>query len=175
MDPNNTQNNPTAADLAERERTLAADRAALDEEKREMAAQKAGRRKQAAVDFADKMASEGRILPREQKAVTGILTLLSDADANTVEFAEGDGEATDVPADQAFRSILSGLPARVDLSERTGGPLPDPSGGAKRFKAPQGYDVDQNSMAIHNKVMDLCERENIGYDEALTRVTNSGS
>ena len=174
-DPTNNPPNPSVADLAERERALVADRAALDEEKRRLAAQKAERRTQAAVDFAEKMASEGRILPREQKAVTGILTLLSDADANTVEFAEGDGEATDVPADEAFRSILSALPTRVDFSERAGGPLPDPAGASKTFKAPPGYDVDQNSLAVHNKVMDLCERENIDYDTALTQVTRSAA
>ena len=172
------RNNPPA-DLAEREQAAATREAELAERERKLNERESARRQRAAVEFAENLASEGRILPREQKAVSGILTLLDQVDENTVEFAEEGEDASaatsQVPAAKAFRSILSGLSKRVDFSERSGGLPPNPSPGTGQFNAPRDYDVDQNSLTTHKKVMDLCERENIGYDEALTRVINSGS
>ena len=95
-----SDNNRT--DLAEREQQLAAREAAIEAKERHAREQEAARRKQVAIDFAETFASDGKILPRQQKTVSGILTLLDDLDSKTVEFCDGDGQAQDVSAAEAF-------------------------------------------------------------------------
>ena len=100
-----------------------------------------------------------------------MLTLLDDVDDSTVAFSDGESVSQVAPG-KALRELLSSLPVQVDLAERSGGPLPEPRAdqGAGRFRAPDGTAVDADRLAIHEKALDLSEREGIDYERALARV-----
>lgn len=165
---------PTPEQLAEREAQLAQREAEIEARERAAREDAAERRRQDNADFSERLANEGRLLPRHKDTLAGVLTLLDDVDDSTVAFSDGESVSQAAPG-KALRELLSSLPVQVDLAERSGGPLPEPRGGqgAGRFRAPDGAAVDEGRLAIHEKALDLSEREGIGYEQALARVAGS--
>lgn len=165
---------PTPEQLAEREAQLAQREAAIEARERADRERAAERRRQDNADFSERLASEGRLLPRHKDTVAGVLTLLDDVDDSTVAFSDGESVSQAAPG-KALRELLSSLPVQVDLAERSGGPLPEPRAGqgAGRFRAPDGTAVDEGRLAIHEQALDLSEREGIGYEQALARVAGA--
>ena len=166
MPPND---NETAADRAAaldaREEALAAREAALAAD-----AEAAARR--GALEFAEKLCGEGRVLPRDRDAVAGLVASVP-ADA-TVQFAADDGGATpaEKPMGEWLRSFLESLPVQVDFSERAPAdtdPHRDAARVDKGFRAPADAAVGGNAE-LHRKVLDFAAREGVDYDTALTRV-----
>ena len=156
-------------DLAEREAQIERDRAALDSRARALAEAEAARARRDAVDFAERLATEGRILPRDRAAVEALLVATpADGDGPTVSFAESDDADPQArPAGVYLRHFLGRLPVQVDYAERApaGGPDPAPAPG---LVMPAGHTVDPAAAEHDRKILALAEQRKCSYDEALT-------
>lgn len=102
----------------------------------------------AAVQFAEGLVAEGKVLPAEKAGIVAVLELVSTAPA--VEFAEGDKTVTVEPA-QRLQDFLKALPKRVEFGE-----VAKPAGAAKavEFAAPSGHGVDVERLDTHNKALE---------------------
>lgn len=101
-------------------------------------------------------------------AVVSFMASLNGAD--TVEFAAPvDGKPTKTTGRDQFRAILAALPKLVDFSA-----LPastDTDTDTASFAAPQGYQVDKDRLALHEKVLvHQAKHPGITYDAALAAV-----
>ena len=124
-----------------------------------------------AAEFAERMESEGRILPRDRDTVVSLQMALPED--SEVEFSEsGDGAPVKKPAREALRDILSRAPVQVDFSERAPGGGETPTTTVAGFDAPDGYTLDADSAAIHNKAVAFAEKHNVDYETAVMRVAS---
>jgi hypothetical protein len=107
--------------LDERAAALAAQEAQFAERdqaaKAAAAATAAQARTDAAAAFAEKLVTEGRVLPAERPGLVAVLSALQPE--IQVEFAEGN-KTVQQPAGDWLRGFLTALPKRVDFSERAG-------------------------------------------------------
>ena len=161
------------ADLAEREAALDARQAELDARATSLDARDAQHATREAADLAERLVSEGRILPRDQAPLTALLAAVpATGDGPTVEFAEDDSAAaTARPAGAYLRHLLAGLPVQVDYAERAGaGRTPPAPAPAADLTLPRGYTVDPESGATYHRIMDLAEREKIPFEAAAVRI-----
>lgn len=85
----------------------------IEAENRDKAA-KAAAIKTAAVQFCEGLIGEGKLLPAEKDSAVGLLVLA--ANAQPVEFGEGDGTVTDAPLAR-LEGLLKALPKRVEFGE----------------------------------------------------------
>lgn len=113
---------------------------------RDKAAQAAAR-KTDAVQFCEGLIDEGKLLPAEKDSAVGLLVLA--AEAQPVEFGEGDAKATDAPLAR-LQALLKALPKRVEFSEVAGH---EKTAAAVEFAAPVGLGVDVERLAVHNKAL----------------------
>ena len=151
--------------------------AELDRRAAELDAADAARAQQAAADFAERIAREGRILPRDQGPIAELLAATppeAPEGAATVSFAEAEGETPAARAPGAFlRHFLARLPVVVDYGERA------PAGdGARATRAsitlPAGWQADRDSQALHDRAVQLSERAGISFEAALERIERGG-
>ena len=152
--------------LAEREAALAA-REAKVQAAEERAAQAVKQQAEAeAAQFAERLAGEGRILPRHQAGLARILTLLPpDAAA---EFAEGEGQSA-APA-VFLRDFLATLPPQVQFGEAAPATSPPPASSG-RFNAPASVQVRPDRLALHDQAVALSEADaNLSYIQAVSRL-----
>ena len=163
---------PETADLAEREAALDARQAELDARAMSLDARDARHATREATDFAERLVSEGRILPRDQAPLTALLAAVPATGDPTVEFSEdGSAAATARPAGAYLRHLLAGLPVQVDYAERAGaGRTPPASTSAAGLTLPRGYTVDPESDAAYRRIVDLAEREKIPFEAAAARI-----
>lgn len=167
---------PEAADLAEREARLVAREAELDTRSAALDARDAEHAAREAADFAERLVSEGRILPRDQAPLTALLAAVPAAgDGPTVEFAEDPSAAATIarPAGAYLRHLLAGLPVQVDYSERAGVERTTPPPAAPStagLTLPPGHTTDPESDALHRRIVDLAEREKIPFEAAAVRI-----
>jgi hypothetical protein len=105
------------AEFAERE-------AAIQAKEAEIAAAAARKRRAGIVEFAEKLAAEGRVLPRQKAGLVEFMAGLSDT--VEIEFAEGDG-AVKKPSVDWLRGFLAELPRQVDYAERSAPAALDPA------------------------------------------------
>lgn len=157
------------ADLAEREAQIERDRADLDARARAFAEAEAERAKRDAADLAERLAAEGRILPRDCAAVEALLVATpAHGDGPTVSFAEtDDADPQPRPAGVYLRHFLGRLPVQVDYAERAPAGAPDPAP-APGLALPPGHTVDAAAAEHDRKILALAERHKCSYDEALT-------
>lgn len=111
---------------------------------RDKAAQTAAR-KTGAVQFCEALVGEGRVLPAEKETVVGLLVLA--ANAQPVEFGEGDGVVNDAPLTR-LEGFLKALPPRVEFREVA---PPGNGGDAVEFSAPAGHGVDADRLDLHQR------------------------
>lgn len=137
------------ADFSEREQALAGKEAAA-------------RRTEIETFVADQVQA-GRVLPAEQ---AGMVAFMASIDAtDVVEFAEGDA-TVNKPAAEWLRGFVSGLPARVDFSERARGN--DVGTHTADFNAPAGYGVDGRALAIRASAKALMKADpNLSFIDAV--------
>lgn len=164
-------------DLAEREAQLARDREALDARARALAEGEARRATRDATDFAERLAAEGRILPRDQAALAALLVATPAAgDGPTVSFAESDdADPQDRPAGAFLRHFLGRLPVQVDYAERASAAGDAPPAPAPGLALPKGHVVDKAAAEHHRKILALAEQHECSYDEAITLFTQTQS
>lgn len=128
-----------------REKELAAREAAVSQAETKMAAHEAKLKREAALHFAENLATEGKLLPNEIPAVTELLFVLPEMEP--LHFSESGSQITKSP-DAVLRDLLSALPNRIDYSEKSAStemvtPL--------QFSAPQGIQVDQAQSDLYRK------------------------
>jgi len=144
------------AELAKRNQELAQREQAIAERERLAAEQAATIHRSECKAFAEHIADEGRILPRDIAPLAALLaTLPSDAAAAAVDFAEpAEGGEPQARTPAAYlRDLLARLPVQVDYSERG---QADPQAQGERpaeFAAPAGYTVDAADLALHRKAL----------------------
>lgn len=171
-DPDMPPPDPTTpTDLAEREAQLARDREALDARARALAESETRAATRAAADFAERLATEGRILPRDQAAVAALLVATpATGDGPTVSFAESDdADPAPRPAGAFLRHFLGRLPVQVDYAERAGAAADADPAPAPGLTIPAGYAVDRAAAEHDRKILALAEKHSCSYDEAITR------
>ena len=143
-----------ATDLAAREKVLQA---------REDAARRAD-----AVSFAEGLVNEGKLLPRQQSAV---VELLLNLPAGTVlNFSEGEGGIEEIkkPAPEVLRELLTGLPVRVDFSEKSHGGTVE---GVANFTAPVGVAVDAGRSELYGRAKAYqAQHPNTAWTDAVAAV-----
>lgn len=66
--------------------------------------------------FAEGLVNTGRLTPAQRDQALALLPALSGA--KPLEFSEADGKTTSVPAVDALKNFLEGLPVQVDFSDR---------------------------------------------------------
>ena len=169
---------PTPAattDLAEREAQIERDRADLERRAAAITADETRHAQRAATDFAERLVTEGRILPRDQAAIAALLVATPDTgDGPTVSFAESDdAQPRALPAGAYLRHFLGRLPVQVDYSERTAPNRNDPPAPAAGMTLPAGYAVEASTAEHHRKILALAEQRQCSYDEALTLYNNA--
>ena len=148
------------AALNTRETQLAAREQALERQATEQSHQET-------VAFCEQLATEGRLLPRDQGAMAEFLaTLSSEA---TVTFAEGDSQIPKPgPAAQFLRDFLKRQPVQVDFSERA--PATGEAPTRVGMVVPGGFEVDAGQAGLHQRAVQFAEQHKVAYDEAVTRV-----
>lgn len=154
------------AALAEREAALAEREAKLQAAEQRAADAAKQQAETEAAQFAERLAGEGRILPRHQAGLARILTLLP-ADASA-EFAEREGQSA-APA-VFLRDFLSALPPQVQFGEATPATSAPPVS-AGRFSAPASVQVRPDRLALHDHAVALSEADvNLSYIQAISRL-----
>ena len=157
---------------AERERTLAAREAAITAREAGLAESAATAMRRDSAEFAERLVTEGRILPRDRDAVASLLMAVPE-DVE-VTFAEGDATvAKPGPARTFARDFLARLPVQVDFSERSGAGAAAiaPLAPTIHFDMPRGMSLDADSAELHKKTVAFAEEHNVSYEAALTRVS----
>ena len=135
---------------------------------REQAAQ---RREMAA--FADKLAGEGRILPRQTAAITEILLASPDDDATVIEFSEGEGADAQTRKGSPralLQAFLSELPKQVEFSEFSAPDERETVARVPGYTPPQGYTVDPKSADLHRRALAFSEKNGVDYFQAIEAV-----
>ncbi len=159
---------PTPDDnSAEREATLAEREAAVTGREAELAEAATETARREAADFAERLADEGRILPRDQGAIAALLTVVPE-DA-TVTFAEGDAAPKPGQAGTFLRQFLAALPVQVDYAERAVAKDGAPAKGGG-MGLPPGWQVAPENADLHNQAVAFAEQHNVSYAEAVSAV-----
>ncbi|MHB9021309.1 MAG: peptidase [Halothiobacillus sp.] len=151
-----------AAQFAEREQTLTAREQELTNREAKVKEAEAERGRQAAVDFAEGLIKEGKLLPRQKDGVVAVLGAIDAEQA--IEFGEGDDKYKGTTSDWLCK-FLSDMPKQVDFSEHSA--ADDEAQATVNFAAPAGYHVDQGRLAIHKKVQAYQTKHSVDYATAL--------
>lgn len=117
-------------------------------------------RKAGFVSFAEAQVKAGTLLPKDKDMA--VATLESLADAQPVEFSEGDTTRKVSPA-QWLQDLISAAKPVVNFGEFAGGKVPDGAGAAKGKTDTEIDQAAQNYMRQHK----------VDYSEALSAVTTS--
>lgn len=112
-------------------------------------------------DFAERMISEGRILPVHKGRIVSILD--SAAESAAVSFAEG---KEPVPMLQALRDVLKEMPKVVSFGAFDLGP--DPEHDARpSIVVPNGYTVDPGQSELYNRARQIEREKGLSFADAL--------
>ncbi|WP_311515273.1 hypothetical protein [Oligella urethralis] len=127
------------------EADLAAREAAVAQAEAKIEAHEAQIKRANALQFAENLAKEGKLLPNEIAPITELLLVLPDA--QPLQFSEA-GSQVSKSADDVLRGVLSALPNRIEYGEKSAStdietPL--------QFSAPVGTQVDQSQADIFRK------------------------
>ena len=128
-----------------RTKELAAREEAVFQAEAKIAAHEAKLKREAAMQFAERLATDGKLLPNEIPAVAELLFVLPEMEP--LHFSESGTQITKSP-DAVVRDLLSALPNRIDYTEKSAftemaTPL--------QFSAPQGIQVDQAQSDLYRK------------------------
>ncbi len=118
-------------------------------------------RKAGFVSFAEAQVSTGKLLPKDE--AMAVATLEALADAQPVEFSEGDATRKVSPA-QWLQDLIAAAKPVVSFGEFAGGQVPSGAGAAK---GKTDAEIDQAAKAW------MAEHKGVNYAEALTAVTSS--
>lgn len=112
-------------------------------------------------DFAEKLVSEGRLLPIHKDRVASILSTASESPA--VSFAEGEQP---VPMLQALRDVLSEMPKVVSFGAFDLGPDPHEAA-PPALVVPNGYTVDPRQNELYQRARQIEREKSVSFAEAV--------
>ncbi|KQI68026.1 hypothetical protein AN189_13060 [Loktanella sp. 3ANDIMAR09] len=148
------------SDLTAREQRLAARERALAET--ENAA------------FADALVGDGHVAAGSRDRLVALLGAIP-ADAEELSFADG-GETRSVAPRQLLRDLLSSAPTALPDGQTDLGADPGVGARGPAFSAPDGYEVDADSMELFAKARAYhAENPNISFAEAAIAVQEKGA
>lgn len=111
--------------------------------------------------FAEKLVSEGRMLPAHKDRIVSILDTASESPV--VSFAEGEQP---VPMLQALRDVLAEMPVVVSFGALELGP--DPAEEARpSLTIPNGYTVDPKQSELYNRARQIEREKGVSFAEAV--------
>jgi hypothetical protein len=149
--PAMTQPNPQTVDLAAQQAALAEREQRVAAQEQQIAAAAAAAARTSAVEFADSLVADGRLLPRNKSRVVELMLALPATQA--VAFAGDDGGQQTKPAGEIFRELMLSLPKQIDFSQKSDVPVPGESAAAVSFSSPPGAHVDTSGLAQHEKAL----------------------
>lgn len=102
------------------------------------------------VAFAETLVKGGRLLPASKAAAIALLDRLAATEV-VLEYAEEGGGKASKAALESLKDMLKSQPAVVNFSEHATGALD--AEGVVSFAAPQGFTVDGDRLALHEKAL----------------------
>ena len=156
----------SAEDQAAKEVAIAARETAIAAKEAAFAELQAKHRRNENLAFAEKLASEGRVLPRQQVALAEFLCALPEE--TSLNFSEGDTEVTK-PASVWFKNFLTELPVAVDFTEKSAPETP-PTTKHHKVAVPDGYRVDPKDAAKHQAILSYAETNKVDFVTAALAV-----
>lgn len=118
--------------------------------------------------FAEKLVDAGKLLPASTAVAIATLDHLATLEA-PVEFGEGEAKA---PLLDAFKGFLEGMPKLVEFAEQaTTGKAAGGDNSRVEFAAPQGYGVDGEQLALHNRALAYQAQHKTDYLTAVQAVS----
>jgi len=111
-------------------------------------------------EFVEKLKNEGKLLPAEEGFAKEMLKRLK-RDGVEIEFSEGEKKNSF----EAFKEFLEKQEAKVPLGELKKG-----ENFKKKVKEDFGEEVDEEALELHQKAIELSEKEKISYEEAITKL-----
>lgn len=130
---------------------LAAQQTALADRERAIAERERKHARGEAVEFADSLIKDGRLLPRNKSRVVELMLALPATQA--VAFSGDDGNQQSKSAGEIFRELMLALPKQIDFSQKSDVPVPGESAAAVAFSSPPGAHVDTSGLAQHEKAL----------------------
>lgn len=116
-------------------------------------------------EFVDSLKKEGRLPPKHEKAVSEILMNLKNQDFE-IEFSDEEKKT----GYDSFSLMLKEMPIVVPLGEL------GKKGEKKEVETKSfGDNVDEDALEMHKEALALCEKEGIGYVEAITKINQGGN
>ena len=156
------------AELAERERQVAEREQAVKAGEAAAAKAREAALQAGAEAFAEGLAEQGRLLPRDKAPVAALLLRLAGGEPAAV-FAEGEGGGPEAP-DACLKRLLARLPVEVPYGDEGGKPGPAAGVTDKGFKLGEKAVVDAQGLALHKEVLAYAERHGEPYEAALDKV-----
>jgi hypothetical protein len=154
--PAMTQPNPQTVDLAAQQAALAEREARVAAQEQQIAATTAAAARTSAVEFADSLVTDGRLLPRNKSRVVELMLALPATQA--VAFSGDDGSQQSKPAVEIFRELMLSLPKQIDFAVKSDTPVAGEAGAVVDFAAAPGAEVDPAGLAIHAKALQYMQR-----------------
>ncbi|WCG81585.1 peptidase [Pectobacterium sp. A5351] len=114
------------------------------------------------VAFAEKLVTEGRLVPAAKAVVVALLDEVSKGD-KPVEFAEGEVKK---PLASAFKELLGGTGPVLNFSEHA---TKDRVNVDLSTTSAEFAEADPERLALHQKATALAKKEGISYDAAVAR------
>ena len=160
----------STVDLAQKQADLAALEASLKKRQVALDQAEAARLRREHADFVEKIAAEGKILPRQKEGWVSLMSLLGPEQTfNFTSKDSKDGVASEGAALDFVKDALESLPPRIRYDEfaKAEG---DAGGNVVSFKAPAGAQVEKSSLDFHQKIEAYAKKHNLSYDESLRQL-----
>jgi len=119
--------------------------------------------------FAERMAEEGRILPRQKDGLVSLLSEIGD-DAK-IEFAEEGGKTVTESAVSWVKGFIESSEKQVEFAELSG---TDKKGAPAKTKdgiqVPAGESVDPESERLARRAHEYAEQHDVSFEEAVMAI-----
>ncbi|MBF0380692.1 MAG: hypothetical protein HQL69_06725 [Magnetococcales bacterium] len=152
---------PTKEELEQKQQELQALETQLAKREEKINNQESANKKNRITQLVDQLIKEGRILPRDREGIMALMDRLQES--GVIEFSEGGTEQKNSEAASYFESFIKRLPVQVEFAETTPDNKNDLSYNTLHYPTPRGYQVDQDGLAAHNKILSYAKSHDIDY------------
>lgn len=110
-------------------------------------------------EFCEALSGEGRLTPAQKDDAVKVLQSI---EMGVTEFGEGQSDPS-----SAFKSLLQSLPVQVDFGEKA---TKKSAADKKKTKEAEFGEYDPERMEVHEKAVELSQKESIDYAEAVEKI-----
>ncbi|WP_306603919.1 hypothetical protein [Azonexus sp.] len=114
--------------------------------------------------FAEGLIGQGKLLPADKAVVVATMNLFAN---ESLSFSDGDGEKALL---DGFKDFLNTLPPRIEFAETATAAKAAGADPRVEFAAPQGYGIDQDALATHQKALAYQAQHQCDYPAAVRAV-----